>query len=563
MTRNRTQRLGTGLSALIAASPPPITTLPLANISVGYNPRRYFDSRKHDELVASLRLRGMLQPILVRPTEDASDNYLIVAGGRRYRAALEAFGPEGEIPVVIREMTDQEALEAAIDENDVRDDASETEQADAAVRVLAACQDDRAEAARRLGWSKAKLARRLALGNLSDTVKRALDERRIKVGHAELLAAVPADKQDKALDTILSSGLDVSKTRDLLMRVTQDLASASFDKSECMTCPFNSAAQRALFETHIDDGYCTNAACFELKTQTAEMIRFEEQERADKAARVAARRVEDDAGDETADEEQDDVADEAMDEAEEMPGDGDGLPAGSQLIASVAPRKASSEPTASKSTVTAKSIAARTAELREAMWRTAVARALAGNSVHAQSTILVAAMSGTLPQIKAETLKARSGLLVDAAFPGLDYRAKIRAIGALQEAQAATILSAIGAAYAKDVANFEHVADLACAFDVDLRAIWQVDKAFLERYTKDELSFVARECGLIAHMGEKAFAKRLGGKKTDLIAGMLGAIGFKWAGRLPSCMTLDGRYGPPPVDAGGDAAPAVPSKLAA
>ena len=91
MTRNRTQRLGTGLSALIAASPPPITTLPLANISVGYNPRRYFDSRKHDELVASLRLRGMLQPILVRPTKDASDSYLIVAGGRRYRAALEAF----------------------------------------------------------------------------------------------------------------------------------------------------------------------------------------------------------------------------------------------------------------------------------------------------------------------------------------------------------------------------------------------------------------------------------------------------------------------------------------
>ncbi|WP_088184948.1 PRTRC system ParB family protein [Sphingobium sp. Z007] len=563
MTRNRTQRLGTGLSALIAASPPPITTLPLANISVGYNPRRYFDSTKHDELVASLRLRGMLQPILVRPTKDASDSYLIVAGGRRYRAALEAFGPEGEIPVVIREMTDQEALEAAIDENDVRDDASETEQADAAVRVLAACQDDRAEAARRLGWSKAKLDRRLALGNLSDTVKRALDERRIKVGHAELLAAVPADKQDKALDTILSSGLDVSKTRDLLMRVTQVLASASFDKSECMTCPFNSATQRALFETHIDDGHCTNAACFELKTQSAEMLRFEEQERADKAARAAVRRVkDDDADDDADDEEQDDVINEARGDGKEMSGDGTGSPVRSRMVASapsVAAGKANSAPTASKSTVTAKSIADRTVELREAMWRTAVARALAGNSAHAQSAILVAAMSGTLPQIKAETLKARSGLLVDAAFPGLDYRAKITVIGELEEAQAATILSAIGAAYAKDVVNFEHVADLARAFDVDLRATWQVDKAFLERYTKDELRFIARECGLIAHMGEKAFAKRLGGKKSDLIAGMLGPIGFKWAGRLPSCMTLDGRYGPPP----GDAAPAVPSKLAA
>jgi len=538
-------------------------TLPLSRIIPGYNPRRYFDRRKHEELVASLRLRGMLQPILARPNpgHDAADTYLIVAGGRRYRAALKAFGAEGEVPVIIREMTDQEALEAAIDENDVRDDASETEQADAALRVLAACQDDRAEAARRLGWSKAKFDRRLALANLSDTVKLALDERRIKVGHAELLAAVPADKQDKALETILGSGLDVSKTRDLLMRVTQDLAGACFDKGECMTCPFNSAAQRALFETHIDDGHCTNVACFELKTQTAEMIRFEEQERADKAARVAASLAEDDPGDDAANDGQDDDTDESMDDIAETPAAAVGAPEGGQAIASAqsaAPRKADSASKASGPTVTAKSIAGRTAELRETSWRTALARALAGNAAHAHRTILVAAMTGTLPQIKAETLKARSGLLVDAAFPGLDYGAKIAAIEALQEPHAATILSAIGAAYARDVANFEHVADLARAFDVDLRATWQVDRAFLERYTKDELSFIARECGLIAHMGEKAFAKRLGGKKTDLVTGMLGAIGFDWAGRLPSCMTLEGRYGPPPVQAD-----APPTKIAA
>ncbi len=176
--------------------------LPLSKIVKGDNPRRYFDRKKHDDLVASFRLRGVIQPLLLRPKGDV---YAIVAGERRYRAALEAFGPEGEVPVLIREMTDQEALEAAIDENDNRDDASETEQADAAVRVLAACQNDRAEAALRLGWSRTKLDRRLALAELSDAVKLALDERRIKVGHAELLAVIPGDKQDKALETILSA----------------------------------------------------------------------------------------------------------------------------------------------------------------------------------------------------------------------------------------------------------------------------------------------------------------------------------------------------------------------
>src|SRR5690606_28057882 len=124
------------------------------------NPRRYFDRKKHEEMVASIRLRGILQPILLRPRGDV---FAIVYGERRYRAGLEVYGADGEVPVIIREMTDQEALEAAIAENDDRDDPSETEQADAAVRYLAACLGDRAEAVRRLGWSRTKFDRRLAL----------------------------------------------------------------------------------------------------------------------------------------------------------------------------------------------------------------------------------------------------------------------------------------------------------------------------------------------------------------------------------------------------------------
>ncbi|MDR2857527.1 MAG: chromosome partitioning protein ParB, partial [Novosphingobium sp.] len=57
------------------------------------------------------------------------------------------------------------------------------------------------------------------------------------------------------------------------------------------------------------------------------------------------------------------------------------------------------------------------------------------------------------------------------------------------------------------------------------------------------------ECGFVSHVGTRAFAKRLNGKKADLIARMLNVIGFDWAGRLPGCMTLDGTYGPPPASA--------------
>jgi ParB family transcriptional regulator, chromosome partitioning protein len=524
----------------VSAQPPTnATVLPLSRIATGYNPRRYFDRRKHEELVVSLGLRGMLQPILVRPTDGDEASYLVVAGGRRYRAALEAFGPDGEVPVIIREMTDQEALEAAIDENDVRDDASETEQADAAVRVLAACQDDRKEAARRLGWSQAKLDRRLALANLSEPVKLALDERRIKLGHAELLAAIPADKQDKALNTIMSSGLDVGKTRDLLMRVTQNLAAACFDKTDCTVCPFNSGTQRALFETHVDDGYCTNPGCFQLKSEAVESARLREEARIAASAQVPSADDVDDGN------EQDEFEPAASAEN------------GASLTSDTTPAVPSQATTSARSagaapkvtTSTAKSIAGRTADFREATWRTALARSLAANPAQAHATILVAGMSGTLSQIQASTLTARAGLLVGSDFPNLDYHGKVAAIRALSDPEAASVLSAIAAAYAKDVSAFTHVADLAETFGVDIRAIWQVDRAFLDRYTKDELKFIAKECGLVAHLGEKAFAKLLGSKKTDLIAGMLNATGFDWAGRLPSAMTLDANYGPPPAPA--------------
>lgn len=522
---------------MTASHPVGTAMVPLARIAVGYNPRRYFDRKKHDELVASLRLRGMLQPMLVRPAADLPEHFTIVAGGRRFRAAMEAFGEDGEVPVLIREMTDQEALDAAIAENDDRDDPSETEQADAAVRYLAACQGDRAEAARRLGWSRAKLDRRLALADLSDTVKTALDERRIKVGHAELLAAVPADKQDKALETIIAASLDIAKTRDLLMRVTQRLADALFDKTECMTCPFNSGTQRALFDTHVDDGHCTNATCFQLKTEVVEAARREAEAAAEAEDATAAIGSND--GDEA------DLADDG-DEIE------DGGETGSLIddAAPVAPlagrgtvvRKVS---TSTGPSITAKSIAGRTADLREATWRTALARGLADDPSAAQAAILVAALTGTLSHIKAGTLTSRAALLVDAAFPDRGFKDKIAEIRELSEGQATTVLAAIGAAYARDVQSFTHVADLASAFGIDIRTVWQVDRSFLERYTKDELKFIAGECGLVAHMGEKAFAKLLGAKKADLISGMLNAVGFDWADRVPSAMALNGRYSPP------------------
>lgn len=546
-----------------------VTRLPLSRITSGHNPRRFFSQDKHDELVASLRLRGMLQPILLRPSPDPVAQgeltvFAIVAGERRYRAAIEAFGPDGEVPVTIREMTDQEARLASIAENEDRDDTSETEQADAAALVLVDCGGDRAEAARLLCWSPSKLNRRLALAGLSDAVKSALDERRIKIGHAELLAVVPGDKQDKALDTIVTASLDVAKTRELLMRVTQNLGAATFDKAECTTCPFNSGAQRVLFETHVDDGHCTNPGCFQLKADAAAAAAMPS---ADQAAPPEPA--------ETPDPSQSDdpqpgtcricgcTEDHACetpcawaDDTQTLCDNPDCVAKAGDPAAAAASGEASTEPAPAPNTkprsahqpkVMAAAIAGRVADLREATWRSAVARALAGNVDHARTVIMLAAMTGTISQIKPATLTSRAGLLVGEAFPGLGYTDQLAALRALAGQESDTVLSAIAAAYAKDVQKFGHVTELATAFAVDLRDSWRVDQTFLGRLSKDELKFVAQECGLVEHMGARPFAKLLKAAADKIVDGMLNATGFDWAGRLPGAMTLDGQYGPPPA----------------
>lgn len=538
------------------------STLPLSAIVVGYNPRRYFDKTAHAELVASLKLRGMLQPMLVRPTAEEG-RFVIVAGGRRFRAALEAFGPDGEVPVVIRQMSDQEALEAAIDENDIRDNASETEQADAAVRVLAACQNDKSEAAKRLGWSTAKLDRRLALANLSEPVKLALDERQIKIGHAELLAAVPVDKQEAALKTIIGSNLDVATTRGLLMKVTQDLAHAIFDKTECTTCPYNSASQRALFETHVEDGHCTNRSCFELKTEAAEA----DLKAAEEAEAAAKRPVSAVATGEDEDGELEHAADPVLADSEannddDASTDADAAAASvaaGSASASAAPAKtaAPAKPASSinihKIPVTPATLARRAQQLREETWRSALARALATNPVHASQVVLVAAMSGTISQLKPTTLPRRGNILIGGDFMESKFSRQVEMVRGLDGERFRTAQSAIAAAYAVDVTEFRRVQVLCEAYQVDIRDVWEVNQKFLDLYTKDELKAIAQECGLVDHMGAKAFGKLLTSKKADLIAGMLNATGFSWKGRLPGAMTLDGQYSPPP---GSDLAPA-------
>jgi ParB/RepB/Spo0J family partition protein len=539
------------------------------------NPRKFFDQAELNDLAESIRLRGLLQRILVRSTD--TDEFMIVFGERRWRAFTLAHGADAPMPVLVCELTDEEALLAQIDENDIRADPSETEQADAAVRALEDAGGDRAEAIRRLGWSASKFDRRMALTKLSAAVKTALNERRIKLGHAELLAAVPPENQDKALATILGAGIDVAKTRELLARMTHQLAAAIFDKMECASCAFNSTRQRTLFETAVGDGACTNAACYELKTEQERKAQAKTAtENASKKARQAlpieARAAAPDT-DEAASEAAGTRSERAAapdaatatqpapgipatdaqspqasecDVQEEVRQGGPATTAADQAADSQPP---SSEALAGKAAAIQRSMRHKARSLRESTWRRALARHLAETPADAQRAIVAAAFAGSLSELSRTTLPSRAAQLVSAGFSKSKPAKQLATVAALDAAALERAQSAIAAAWALDVPDFDWVEANALACKIDIRSAWRIDKAFLDLHTKDELNFLALECGLVDHVGAKPFSKLVNGKRDALIAAMLAAPGFDWSGRLPSSMTLDERYGPPTTTA--------------
>lgn len=237
--------------------------LPLAQIVAGNNPRKYFDPAEMDELVASIKANGIIQPIVVRPV--GNGQFAIVAGERRFRAAGTA--QLADIPAVIKELSDEDADRLALVENTDRSDMSVSEEAEAAGKVLERANGDRDEAARLLGWPLSKLSRRIALLNLIPEAMEALTERKILVGHAELLATVPQDKQAKALDNIINMKLSVQQVRDFLVKVSTDFKTAIFDTSDCSACKYNSNIQSSLFTESIGaNDRCTNGDCYKAKT---------------------------------------------------------------------------------------------------------------------------------------------------------------------------------------------------------------------------------------------------------------------------------------------------------
>jgi len=251
--------------------------LPLDRISVqpGFNTRTYFDEKSIDELAESIRAAGcVIQPIAVRPDPGQDGHYRIIAGERRWLAARKA--ALVAIPAVVRDVSDREALLINALENKDRENLSAAEEAVLVRRMVDAMEGDRDEAARQLGFSRKIVDARLLLLNATPEVREALAARRIKIGHAELLAVLPQDKQGKGLASVIEKSMTVEELRRHVDLYALNLKSAIFDTTGCRECSSNTSLQSSLFEVHVGEGRCTNRECFEEKRTAAVQLRLAE-----------------------------------------------------------------------------------------------------------------------------------------------------------------------------------------------------------------------------------------------------------------------------------------------
>jgi ParB family chromosome partitioning protein len=175
------------------------------------NPRRLFSDVELDELADSIRERGIIQPIVVRNVRGAPDSYEIIAGERRWRAAQRA--SLHEVPIVVLDASDGEALELAIIENVQRADLNPLEEA-AGYRALADefghSQD---EIGKIVGKSRSHVANTLRLLQLSDKVKAYIDSGQLSAGHARMLLGQP--NAEELADDIIARGLNVRQVEAL------------------------------------------------------------------------------------------------------------------------------------------------------------------------------------------------------------------------------------------------------------------------------------------------------------------------------------------------------------
>lgn len=219
---------------------------------------------KFERLKESIQQNGVVSAITCRLSSD-EEKLEVLAGYGRWEAS-EALGKD-DIPVVIKDVSDQEGMAIGLAENLDREDMSVVDEIKVSQRFVSLYDADYKEAADRLGWPERKLRARIELNKCSESVLEALGEGTIKIGHAEILCQFTDKLQNGTLAKILDEEWTVEYLKERANRANRLLRHAKFDTADCQHCPHNSSVQASLFDNSVGDAKCGNLPCYREKSE--------------------------------------------------------------------------------------------------------------------------------------------------------------------------------------------------------------------------------------------------------------------------------------------------------
>ena len=221
ITNKKTQRLGRGLDALLSAYETPaqkdeLRQIPIDQLQRGkYQPRTHMNPEALEELSASIKAQGVVQPIVARRLSTGS--YEIVAGERRWRAAQLA-GLDTR-PAVVRQIPDEAAIAIALIENIQRENLNPIEEANALQRLIDEFGMTHQQVAEAVGRSRAAVTNLLRLLTLNGDVRELLENAKMDMGHARALLALEGKRQSQTAQQVVDKGLSVRETENLVRRL--------------------------------------------------------------------------------------------------------------------------------------------------------------------------------------------------------------------------------------------------------------------------------------------------------------------------------------------------------
>jgi ParB family transcriptional regulator, chromosome partitioning protein len=230
---NKPKGLGRGLDALLGgddnARRDALATLPVGAIRPGkYQPRTRMDEQALNELAASIRAQGLMQPLLVRPL--GREQYELIAGERRWRAAQIA--GLAEVPVLVRDVPDSAALAMALIENIQREDLNPIEEAGGLQRLVEEFRMTHEQAAEAVGRSRSATTNLLRLLKLAKPVQAMLMQGALEMGHARALLSLDGARQIEAANRIVARRLSVRESEALAARLLRGSAARRKHKTD-------------------------------------------------------------------------------------------------------------------------------------------------------------------------------------------------------------------------------------------------------------------------------------------------------------------------------------------